>query len=297
MRLILTLCVILISSVSFAKINVYVSILPQKYFAQSIGQDRINIKVMVMPGASPATYEPKPKQMVALSKTDIYFAIGSPFEKLWLSRFRSLNKELNIVHTDKGIKKRIIENHVHHEDEDEEEIHDEHQTEEEVHYEHQTKDPHIWLDPILVIKQAKHIAKALCEADPDGCSFYNANLASFTKKTLDLDNQLKQITSSAKGRYFMVFHPSWGYFANRYDLHQIPVELEGKEPKPSDLKEFVELTRRLKLKTIFIQPQFSRKAAVLIARETGANVVAVDPLSENWRANLIYAAELITGSF
>ncbi len=80
------------------------------------------------------------------------------------------------------------------------------------------------------------------------------------------------------------------------DFFQIPVELEGKEPKPSDLKEFVELTRKLKLKTIFIQPQFSKKAAELIAHETGASVIAVDPLSENWSTNLIYAAKLITDS-
>ncbi|PLX67831.1 MAG: cation ABC transporter substrate-binding protein [Denitrovibrio sp.] len=289
MRLILLLITlsILISSTSYAKVNVYVSIIPQKFFVQAIGKERVNINVMVMPGASPATYEPRPKQMIDLSKTDIYFAIGSPFEKSWVPKFESINNNIKVIHTDKGIVKRIVERHVHHEED--EHIHEGETT--------TTKDPHIWLDPMLVIHQMQHVANALCEADADGCNYYNSNLSKFTKDTIALDRKIKEIVSKSDGKYFMVFHPSWGYFADRYGLHQIPVELEGKEPKPADLKEFVELTRKLKLKAIFIQPQFSKKAAELIAKETGANVVAVDPLAENWRANLLYVAKLISTSF
>ena len=60
-------------------LEVFVSILPQKYFVEKIGGDSVEVSVMVQPGASPATYEPKPKQMVALATSDIYFAIGVPF--------------------------------------------------------------------------------------------------------------------------------------------------------------------------------------------------------------------------
>lgn len=128
-----------------------------------------------------------------------------------------MNKQLNIVHTDKGITKRPIEKHIHHDEEDHHDDHH-HDKHEEDHEPKVTKDPHIWLDPILVIQQAQHIAGALCDIDPEGCKFYNENLSKFTSDTLDLDKKIRQIVSKEGGnRHFMVFHPSWGgYFADRY---------------------------------------------------------------------------------
>jgi len=289
MRLIIFIAAfaMMLTAQAFAKINVYVSVLPQKYFVESIGKEKVDVNVMVMPGANPATYEPKPKQMVDLSKTDIYFSIGAPFEMHWLNKFISLNKDMTIIRTDKGLAKRTMEKHVHEEGKQE----DHHEDDNAI------KDPHVWLDPILVAQQAKVITKALCDADTINCPYYTANLTSFNSELETLDNKIKAILNGHEESPFMVFHPSWGYFADRYNLHQIPVELEGKEPKPSDLKEFIKLVRSLKLKTIFIQPQFSRKAAELIAHETGANVVAVDPLSPDWANNLIYATNQIAKSF
>ena len=85
---------------------IVVSVLPQKYFVEKIGGEMVEVSVMVLPGASAATYEPKPNQMVTLSKAKIYFAIGVPFEKVWLKKIASSNRHLQIVHTDKGIEKR-----------------------------------------------------------------------------------------------------------------------------------------------------------------------------------------------
>jgi len=321
---------LLMSAAAYAKPNIYVSILPQKTFVKAIVGDRANVNVMVMPGASPATYEPKPKQMAQLSSTDIYFSIGVPFERVWLEKFASINKKMKIVHTDAGIEKRMVEKHVHHdEDGDHHEEHADHEDhdhdkhaehedhdhdhdhadhedhdhdmhaehEEHDHHEHGgIKDPHVWLDPILVIKQVEIITDELCKADKASCDFYTQNKGEFIQNIKMLDAELHNIFKNKKGIHFMVFHPSWGYFADRYGLHQIPVELEGKEPKPADLKNFVDTVKELKLNSIFIQPQFSKKAAELIAEETGAKVIAVDPLSEDWQGNLIYAAKLIAGT-
>ena len=68
------------------KIIVFVSILPQQYFVQQIGNDLVDVRVMVGPGQNPATYEPTPQQMAALYKADIYFRIGVPFESAWLDK-------------------------------------------------------------------------------------------------------------------------------------------------------------------------------------------------------------------
>ena len=84
----------------------------------------------------------------------------------------------------------------------------------------------------------------------------------------------------------MVFHPSWGYFARSYGLVQIPIEIGGKNPKLSQLKELIEHARENNVKVVFVQPQFSNKSATLIAKEIGAEIAFADPLAENWSANL-----------
>ena len=76
------------------KIIVFVSILPQQYFVSQIGTDLVDVRVMVGPGHSPATYEPTPQQMAALSKADVYFRIGVPFESAWLDKIKLNNKNL-----------------------------------------------------------------------------------------------------------------------------------------------------------------------------------------------------------
>ena len=87
------------------KLMVFVSIPPQKYFLQQIGKQRVDVQVMVQAGASPATYEPRPRQMAAISKAQAYFAIGVPFERTWLGKISAVNPAIQVVHTDHGIPK------------------------------------------------------------------------------------------------------------------------------------------------------------------------------------------------
>jgi zinc transport system substrate-binding protein len=105
------------------KLSVFVSIVPQKYFVQQIGKDLVDVQVMVLPGASPATYEPKPKQMADLSKTKVYFAIGVPFENAWLEKIANANPNMQVIHTDQGIEKLAMKAHHHQDDHDEGEHH------------------------------------------------------------------------------------------------------------------------------------------------------------------------------
>jgi zinc transport system substrate-binding protein len=270
-------------------ITVFVSIVPQKYFVQQIGKDLLDVKVMVEPGASPATYEPKPKQMVALSKAVLYFSIGVPFENTWLGKIASANPGMRIVHTDHEIQKIPISAH-HHYDEDEH-----NGTDDNAHKgnpnEQGILDPHIWLSPPLVIAQARAILTALQEIDPPHRSFYQANCKSFILGLLRLDAKLKDIFADKQGLRFMVYHPSWGYFAHTYGLEQVPIEIEGKEPKPAQLKKLIDDAREKNIKVIFVQPQFSTRSAQQMAREIGGQIVFADPLAENWMDNLIRQAD------
>jgi len=275
--MILTLCFCLSAwgAAGAGPVEVFVSIPPQKYFVEKIGRDLVQVSVMVPPGASPATYEPKPQQMNALAGTKAYMAIGVPFEKVWLKKISAANPKMKIVQTDQGIIKRTMATHLH---TDPEEAGREHEG---------LPDPHIWTAPPLVKIQAHNIFQALTGIDPANRSAYQTNYGKFVQEIETLDAELKEIFAGREGKVrFMVFHPAWGYFAQTYGLEQIPVELEGKEPKPAQLKELIESAKRLKIKVVFVQPQFSTKSAEVIARAIGGEVVLADPLAQDWAENL-----------
>jgi len=252
------------------RLAVFVSIVPQKYFVNQIGQDFVDVQVMVQPGASPAAYEPKPTQMAALSKAKIYFSIGVPFENRWLNKIAAANPAMEVVPTDHGILKLDMKTY----------------SDKQNKKQPGSPDPHIWTSPPLVMMQARMIVTALQNADPDNRAVYQSHYKAFVSQLADLDGELRDRFADKQGQRFMVFHPSWAYFAHTYGLEQIPIEIEGKSPKPAQLRVFIEYARKHAIKVIFVQPQFSSKSAQLIAREIGGQVAFADPLAADWPANL-----------
>jgi len=269
------------------KLKVFVTIEPQRYFVQQIGKDLVDCQVMVPTGADAHTYEPKPRQMVSLSGARLYFATSIEFEEAHFDKIVSINPAIKVVHTDEGIKKIPMKSHHHeldhHEDADH---HHEYEAGEDIHHDHHSLDPHIWLSPPLVKIQATAILDALKEADPAHKNEYEANYKNFIRRVEQLDSELKTMFKEKSGMKFIVFHPAWGYFANAYKLEQVPVEIEGKEPKPAQLKELISHARGNNIKVIFAQPQFSVKSAKVIAREIGGEVIFADPMAYEWLENL-----------
>jgi zinc transport system substrate-binding protein len=309
-------------------IKVTVSILPQKYFVEKIAGDKVDVNVMVRTGFSPATYEPQTSQMKLLSASKVYFSIGVPFESAWLNKFENANKNMLIVDTTKGISKLEMVEHEHHDEKDEEAHHDDehekshHEKDEEAHHNdkheevHHEKndethhddedekshhkdnlDPHVWLDPILVKTQAKNIYEAMIAIDSLNKKFYTKNYLNFLEELDNLDSRLKLILGKVTNSAFMVFHPSWGYFAQRYKLEQIAVEKEGKEPKPKEIVELIHESKKHNIKVIFVAPQFSQKAAKTIARNIDGNIVTIDHLSYDYETSLIKTAKSIYNSY
>jgi len=261
------------------KIPVFVSIVPQMYFAEKIGGDYVRVMSMTAQGADVHTFEPKPRQMTDLAKAKVYFAIGVEFEHALLSKIASVNPKLMIIQTDHGIAKIPMKAHHH----DGKEAH---------HHEDEGGDPHIWLSPNLVKIQADAIFKALVSADPNHKAAYEANYAAFVKEIDALDAELNAIFSKAgKNNKFMVFHPSWGYFAKEYGLEQIPVEIEGKEPKPAELQKLITHAKADNIRVVFAQPQYSSKNAEVIAKAINGQVIMVDSLAKDWADNLRQAAQ------
>ena len=289
MKKILFLCIAFFTLLNASKPEITVNILPQKYFVEKIVKDKFEINVMVKPGSSPHNYEPKPSQMKSLVNSKAYFLVGDPFEQAWMDKFKQNAKNTLFVDTTKGIEKIQMEEHNHHDEANVDAKHDEH--------DHSGFDPHVWLDPLLVKIQAKNIYEAMVEIDSQNGDFYKTNYEEFIKELDTLDENIKTILSPYKDKAFMVFHPSWGYFAKRYELEQISIEIEGKEPKPNELVELIEEAKKHDIKIIFVSPQFSQKSAEAISKNIGANVVAIDPLSDNWNENLQKVATQIANSY
>ncbi len=264
------------------KLNVTVSILPQQYFVERIGGEHVTMNVMVGPGADPHSYEPKPEQMRALSRSTLYFSIGVEFEGAWLGKITAANPDMTIVDTLRGIERLPMPEHHHHGEEVEEET-------EEVAGEH--LDPHVWTSPELVKIQAQTMATALAQADPAHAAEYDANLAAFHADIDALEAEIRLTLANAANRKFMVFHPSWGYFARDFELTQIPVEVGGQEPSAAELAELIAEAKAEGIKVILAQPEFSTRAAETIAHEIGGQVLLISPLELDWLANMRQVAQ------
>lgn len=296
----------------YAKPIVSTSILPTAYFINQIAKDSVDVITMVAKGDDPHTYEPRPRQIKALAKSELYFSVGIEFEKVWLPKFKDSFKNLNIIDTSKDIAKiefkdehedkhheHAAHNHKAHEHEHENHEHSEHNHKTHDHdhdhhgHDHDGLDPHIWLDPVLVATQAENIAAALSKKYPQNAELYSKNLTKFKDELKELDKYIKNELSGLDGAKFIVYHPSWGYFAKRYNLEQIAIEVDGKEPSAKELAKLISEAKEENAKVIFVAPAFSKKAAELVARQTGANVVEIDPLASDWANSLKQTAKAL----
>lgn len=261
-------------------LQVTVSILPQRYFVERVGGEHVRVAVMVGPGANPATYEPKPEQLRALRRSRLYFRIGVPFENAWMDKIASANPQMRVVDTAQGIPRIPMAAHPGHGDEG---------AEQEGH----NPDPHIWLSPRLVKVQAQTIYQALAEADPGHEEVYRANLEAFLADLDTLDQEIRDLLQGVSHRTFLALHPSWGYFARDYGLEMVPIEVGGQEPSAAELAHLVRVAREEGIRVVLAQPEFSTRAAEVVAREIGGQVILVSPLAEDWMDNLRHVARTL----
>lgn len=268
----LLVCIAIALPARSAVLRVFVSVLPQQYFLERIGGDRVAVEVLVGPGQSPATLDPTPKQMARLSSADLYVRIGVPFEEVLMDRLAEVNSGLTIIDQREGLDLLILEEGHHHDDGHDHEAGDE--------------DPHVWLSPKLALTQARTVAQALEKADPAGAAGYEANLAGFVADLESVDARIEAALAGLESREFFVFHPAYGYFADAYGLTQVAVEAEGKEPSGRQLARLIDRAKAAGVRVIFVQPQFSDKSARAVADAVGAAVVKMDPLALDYLDNL-----------
>ena len=293
LNILITAIFVLVSYTSlFAEsesLKVFVSILPQKYFAERLLGNNGTVEVLIGPGMSPHTYEPLPQQMSKLSRANIFFTVGIPFEQAIINRLKDICPNLTIAFSDKNIEKIRMIGHHHHE-----ETHEHHH--EEAHQHDMGLDPHFWLDPIRASAMADNMAKVIIASKPELADSVKSNLEAIKSEMNKLDEELTQKLLPFKGKTMLVFHPAFGYFAARYGMIQKAVEIEGKEPAPRQLAELIRGCRSEGIKIIFVQKQFPAATAETISRSIGGRVVAIDPLAEDYVNNLKAMAEAVVDS-
>lgn len=244
-----------------------VSIAPYKYFIEKIAGNDFRINVMVPSGANPHIYEPFPGQISDLRKSVAYVSNGYlGFEMTWLDRFYEVNSSMQKLSLRDSIVP--LESDHHHEGE---------------HVE--TADPHYWVSPVCARIMAKNLKEFLIRLNPSGSESYEANYIVLDSIIGSVDTHAAELFSGFRDKAFMIYHPNLGYLARDYGLEEITVEYEGKEPPPSRLKYLIDRAREENLKFIFVQKEYDVKNAKAIADETGAEIIIIDPLSENWESS------------
>ena len=259
------------------RIVISVSILPQKYFVERIAGSQVEVNVLIPPGASPATYEPSLAQLSMLDQSKLYMKIGYlGFELSWMDKIASVNPDMKIVDLSRGI------DLIHEKEEKEEEHHG---------HTHTGPDPHIWMSLPNAKLIAATIYNELLLLLPGEEETLEQSFRAFNHELDSLHQSFSLRLKEVENRSFLIYHPALGYFARDYMLQQYPIEIEGKTPSPAHLKMLTDLSKQKTIKTIFIQSQFDKRNAEILAAEIDAEIIQFNPLDEDWTRQMLYIVD------
>jgi len=257
------------------KIIIAASILPLADFTEQIGGKYVDVDVLVPPGSSPHTYEPKPAQLKRLSRAKVLILNGIGLE-FWEEKVVSSvnNTELLVIHTAEGLD---IINEIHDEEENQE-AGDEHEEE----HSHSGGNPHVWLDPVNVIHQVERIYDVLVKINPGYTDYFTTNKNNYINALKSLDEEIKNKIEQISDKKIITFHSGYDYFIKRYGFEKVAVleESPGKESTPAKITQVIQLIKKHNIKVIFAEPQFSPKVAQVIADESNAQIAFLDPLGK-----------------
>ena len=240
-------------------VTVTVTISPYKYFVDQIAKGKVDVNVMVSNGNNPETYEPYAQQMMELSKSALYLKVGSiGFEQTWMKKLQDNAPDMKVIDTSVGIKPAKTPGG--------------------------NIDPHVWMSCSNARIIASNILKALCELEPKHKTFFEKNYQSLLKI---IDKRDSVIRKSFKDhpelvRKFVIYHPILTYFARDYQLEQLAIEEEGREPSASQLKSLIERARKEKIKFCLIQAEFANRNTTTFINESHTKPMDINPLQGEW---------------
>lgn len=254
--------------------TLFVSIAPLKPIVEAIVGDDFSVEVLVPAGASPETFEPTPKQFIALNESVMVLSTGLlDFERSLLQRVHDQSKVINLSQGIATIAGSC--SHTHH-----------------GKHCHHGVDPHIWCSPKCIDIMAKNTYNAIVAMVPD--KDYSTAYSTLNEQIKELDSVVTKLCNNSSLPYFIIYHPALTYLARDYNLEQVAIEHEGKEPSAKHLATIIERARRDGMKRVFYQSEFPESSVAIVAEDIGAETVEINPLDENIFENIVTITTLIT---
>ena len=259
------------------KIQVAVSIVPQVAFVEAVGGDLVDVTTVIPVGFSPANYEPSAKQIVDINQAQIYFTLGVPAE---LGNIIPAVSDIYMVHLEDYVSAiyddRFFDGeHVHEEDESEVDVTEEEHTE-------FSRDPHIWLSIKRVKVMVQVIANELSAIDPENETIYQTNATDYIERLDDLDQDIQALFEDKTMRTFIVYHPSYGYFSDDYNLEMLALEEDGKEPSIAHLQELIDFAEAEGIDRIYHQAEIDSENVESFKNDIDGIAVKLYPLSYDY---------------
>ena len=252
--------------------TVTVTISPYKYFVDQIAKGKVDVNVMVPNGNNPETYEPYAQQMMELSKSALYLKVGSiGFEQTWMKKLQDNAPDMKVIDTSVGIKPAKTPGG--------------------------NIDPHVWMSCSNARIIASNILKALCELEPKNKAFFEKNYQSLLNIIDKRDSTIKEGFNKNPDlvRKFVIYHPILTYFARDYQLEQLAIEEEGREPSAAQLKSLIERARKEKIKFCLIQAEFANRNTTTFINESHTKPMDINPLQGDWNWAMQEAAAAVLG--
>jgi ABC-type Zn uptake system ZnuABC Zn-binding protein ZnuA len=246
------------SAQASAKTTVVVSFQPYYTLVKNIAADKLEVVLLLPPGASPHTFDPTPSDLKKVVKAKLAFMNGLKIDDWLSSLVKNSGSSAKIIQfgTALNYPKRAPL------DPDEGAF-----------------DPHIWLDASIMQKAAQKIGAELAQTDPQNAALYLKNAALEGKKLQALHLELQHDLAGIKGKPVVTFHGAWTYFAAAYGLN-VAAAVEpfpGKEPSAKYIRDVVDLLKKQKIKVIFAEPTLPQAPAQAIADSAGAKLYILTP--------------------
>lgn len=239
------------------KLAVLTTIYPLEYLAQRVGGQAVSVVNVVPAGVEPHDWEPSPRDMTAIQRAGLFIYNGAGFEP-WAGRVVAALSPGRpvVVDATEGLSLRRGGQ------------------------DGMVLDPHVWLDPLLYLKQGELVGAALTRADPANASVYAGNLEGLRRDLERLVEEMGGGLASCQRRTVVVPHAAFGYLAERFNLRQLPITglSPEAEPSPGRLSQIAREVKEAGATYIFFETLVSPALAETIAREVGARTLVLNPL-------------------
>ena len=240
-----------------SKLQVISSFYPLHEFSQNVGQEKVDVTLLVPVGVAPHDWGPTIKDVQRMQKSDLIIINGIGFEN-WIDNLEETNYQGVIVDTSNGILDKNL---------GQEQI-------------NSSGDPHIWLNPVYVQIQVQNIANAFSDSDPENQQYYQLNAAKYIEELEFLDLKIRNELSDCN-QDFVAFHDAFSYFADEYNLNQHTIILSNNphgEATAKTLENVISTAKKLNIKVIFSEENVNTKTSEIIANEINGKVLILSPI-------------------